>query len=106
MLVQIKNVKLSTLLSIVRAPPIWRDDRSHRRKLSTSNESSNNGAARFNDIGVQMIDESLRGYLFKGRTFDKVDEEVIKKVKDHLVKFKLNIESTQKSSKDQIKNGI
>lgn len=105
MLVQIKNVKLSALLSIVRTPPIWRDDRSHRRKLSTSIESSN-GAARFNEIGVQMIDESLRGYLFKGRTFDKVDEEVIKKVKDHLVKFKLNIESTQKSSKDQIKNGI
>ena len=64
----------------------WSKDRCNFFSLSTRHL-----AARINEIGVQMIEENLRKYLFYGREFDnKSDEQVIiGKVRKHLKKFNL-----------------
>lgn len=114
MLILLKNVKSSTLLlNLSRISSRWTTDESsasmERLKRQKSTQATATAAtetisqARFNEIGVQMIDEQLRQYLFKGRQYSKPDESVVKRVKEHLSSFKLDPESTQKPSSDQIK---
>lgn len=54
---------------------------------------------RVNEIGVQMVEEKLRNYLFKGCDFGKPDAELITKVKEHLKIFNLATDTQASSNK-------
>lgn len=95
----LRSVKSSTLLNKSRIRVKWGDD--FVRLIS--NPPVGGSPTRFNEIGVQMIDEPLRQYLFRDCQFGSTDKKVIEKVKEHLGKFKLNTDVAQRSPDDFIK---
>lgn len=107
MFILLKNVKSPTvLLSLSRVSSHngrCKESTTTTTAVSQKNEREKT-SVRFNEIGVQMIDEKLREYLFRGCQFSKPNTAVIKKVREHLKSFKLDPESTQKNPNDQIKN--
>lgn len=111
MLILSKNLKSSIFLLNTASRMSWetsklaRNDNKQTYRLKSSSSSSAS-SPRFNEIGVQMIDEKLREYLFKGCKFSQPDEAVVQRVREHLKNFKLDPDSTSSKdgSKDQIKD--